>query len=226
MLKAKKKYTKKELKEDKFVIATMEAKNWIEDNLNQLLTGLLALVVLVGGAFLWASSSAESERQAVSALSQAQAQVVAGETEVGKQALNTVISSFGGTSAAGQATFMLANLHRNEGDNALAKTYFKKYIDDYAEDNFMTQGAMAGYADCLVSDGDYGQAADHYERAARMEPEFPQAPSYLYSAAHAYLKAGDTAKAQQLTESIIEDYSDNRAVKSRAEYLLEVLKQK
>ena len=225
MLKAKKKYTKKELKEDKFVIATMEAKNFIEDNLNQILTGLLALVVLIGGAFLWSSSSEESARQAVSALSQAQAQVTSGEMEVGKQALNDVVSNYGGTSAAGQATFMLANLYRNEGDNELAKTYFKKYVDDYSDENFLTQGAMAGYADCLMADGDYGQAASYYERAAGIEPDFPQAPSYLYSAAHAYSKAGNNARAEQLAQKIVDDYSDNRAVKSRAEYLLEILKQ-
>ncbi len=223
MLKAKKKYTKKELKEDKFVIATMEAKNFIEDNLNQILTGLLALVVLVGGAFLWSSSSQESERQAVTALSQAQMHVSNGQLDVGKQALNDVIVNHGGTPAAGQATYLLAGLYRNEGDNELAKSYYQRYLDDYADDNFITQGAMAAYADCLIGDENYGQAADYYERAAHMEPDFPQASSYLYSAAQAYHKAGNSSKARQLAQQVVDDYSTDRTAKTRAEYLLETL---
>jgi len=48
--------------------------------------------------------------------------------------------------AAGQGCFLLAKLYWEQDDTTNAKIYFKKYIDDYGDDDLLFSAALAGYA--------------------------------------------------------------------------------
>lgn len=215
MLKAKRKFSKKELKQDQFVIKTLEAKDYIEDNARTLAMAALGVIVVIFLIYMYMNSRSGAEVEAAAMLSRAQV-----ESSDPVTLYNQIISEYGGTDAAGKATFLLAKFYFEQGDKIQAKQYFKDYLDDYDAKNVMTQAAMAGYGDCLFAEGNNEEAARYYERAANLEPDFPQAVAYLYSAAASYEKAGDMEKARDLAQRILDDFEDQN-FKGRAEVLLE-----
>lgn len=226
MLKAKKKLTKKELKQDKFVLFTLDAKAWAEEHVNQIVGGLIAFLVIVGGSYMWVSNNAAAEREALSMLSDAQSFIRNSQVDAGIDLMNQVTSEYNGTNAAGKALFLLGRHFWERNENESAAAYFRRYLDEHGEENVMTQAVHAGFADCLFAQGNFAEAAGHYEKAAEIEPDFPQAGSYLYSAASSYHEAGNDGKAKALAERVVEKFEQNFTLKSRAQFLLESLKVK
>ncbi len=222
MLKAKKRLKKKELKQDKFVMATIEAKAFVEENASKILYAVLGILVIAILAYFYVQSKATAEQTALALLSRAEIELQNNQNENAISIYQEIIDQYDGTNAAGIATYTLAKLYREDNDPVMAKTYFKKYIDDYSGKNILMQAALAGYADCLFAEKNYEDAAKYYERAASIEPEFPMAAEYLYSAAHAYKEAGNTSKAKALAQKVI-DENKNPALKNNAEILLKSL---
>ncbi len=223
MLKAKKKYSKRELKQDKFVLFTIKAKEYFDEHSRQFTTGLIVLLVLIVAIVMYRNSKQKAEVNAAIRLTEAQTQFQNGQKDNGIAILSELVEQYEGTSAAGQATFLLAKIYWQDNDIPNAKQYFKKFIDNYSDDNFITQAAFAGYADCLVNEKNYAEAAKYYEKAAKINPDFPQAADFLFSAAMAYKDAGNTEKALELANRVLKDYK-NPTLKSRAELLIASLK--
>ncbi len=223
MLKKKKKITKKELKQDKFVLFTLQAKQFFDEHQKTIFQIGTVAIVLIALLTFYINSKRSATEKANSFLGQAQIEWQMGNKDRAITLLKELIQRYEGTGPAGQGTFLLARIYWQDGNYTEAKKYFKKYIDDYGDDRILTPAAFAGYADCLLSEKKYAEAAQYYEKAARANPDFPEAPSFLYSAAIAYKDAGNVRKAKEIVEKIIKDYSDSQ-YKSRAELLLAMLK--
>lgn len=222
MLKAKKKYTKKELKQDQFILATMKAKSFVEENARQITYIAVGIVVVILIAIFYMNLKKSADQDAALLLSTAQEQIRNGEKDNGIASYKEIVEQYDGTAAAGHAAFFLAKFYWEEEDLTQAKTYFKFFIDNHAGKDIMTQAAYAGYADCFFREKDYAEAAKNYEKAANADPNFPLAADYLFSAAQAYKDAGDFKKATSLSQKVI-DGSNNPTLKSRAEVLLKSL---
>ncbi|MCK6621766.1 MAG: tetratricopeptide repeat protein [Calditrichaceae bacterium] len=222
MLKAKKKYTKRELKQDQFVLATMKAKSFLEDHSRQLVYGVLGVIAAAALVWFYLNSQKSAQKEALSLLSTGQEQIRNGDKENGMATFTEIVERYNGTHAAGEAAFFLAKFYWEDNDFTQAKKYFKAVTDGYAGKNIMTQAAYAGYADCLMGEKNYAEAAKNYEKAATIDPMFPMAADYFYSAAQAYREAGNLQKAKELSDKVIKDYN-NPALKNRAEVLLQSL---
>ena len=227
MLKPKKdvKISKKELKEDKFVLAVFRAKDFLEAHAKEIMYGIVAIVAVVLIVSFYNSSRKKAEESANVMLSEAQVLLSQGQEDDGIARLNDLADRYEGTDAAGYATFLLAKHYLDKGDTVKAKSFFKKYIDDYGSDNLLLQAAMVGYADCLVMEKNYKEAARYYERAARINPDFPEVPAYIFSAAMAYKQAGDVDKARKLFKEIVEKY-ERSPYKAQSEIFLKYLELK
>ncbi|NOX38582.1 MAG: tetratricopeptide repeat protein [Calditrichaeota bacterium] len=223
MLNPKKKLSKKELKEDKFVLAVLRAREVLEEHSRTILYGILGVLVIFLLASFYSQSKKKAQEEASVLLSEAQVALGQGDENAAIAKLNDLSDRYEGTPSAGYATFLLGKLYWQKNDTLKAKTYFKRYIDNYADDKFLTQAALAGYADCLILEKNYAEAARYYERAAKVNPEFPEAPGYLYSAAMAYMDAGELEKARKVLDHLMEKYEDS-PYKSKAEMLLAQLR--
>lgn len=223
MLKPRKKISKKELKEDKFILYTLKARDYIQDNAKMLLQigiGVLILIILVT-FYVRSKQSANMEANAL--LGEAQFAQNQGKMDRAESLLKQLAKDYEGVTAAGQGSFMLAKLYWNQGDYTNAKKYFKMYIDDYAEDDLLTSAAYAGYADCLMQEEKVSEAAEYYQNAARVNSELPETPAYLYSAARAYMEAEQYDKAKRIAEDLINNH-ENSEYKQQAEILLNMVK--
>ncbi|GAB4379145.1 MAG: hypothetical protein Kow0042_28230 [Calditrichia bacterium] len=223
MLKPKKKITRRELKEDKFVTFTLKARDFIEENAKLLVRvgiGVLILIILVS---FYVRSKRSANIQANALLGEAQLLMMQGDTSRVETLLKQLVEDYSGVTAAGQGCFLLGKLYWEKEDFTQAETYFKKYIDDYADDDLLTASALAGYADCLFQKGEIREAARNYEKAGRINRELPLSASYLYSAARAYMDIQETEKARALAEEIIKNY-ETSDFKDKAEILLNMIK--
>ncbi|GAB4332604.1 MAG: hypothetical protein Kow0037_10270 [Calditrichia bacterium] len=222
MLKAKKKITKRELKEDKFVTFTFKARDWIEENAKTLIYGGIALLVLIVLISFYTRSKQNANIQANAMLGEAQLAMSQNDSDKAERLLLKLVEDYSGVTAAGQGCYVLAKLYWEKEEFAKAETYFQKYIDDYADDELLTASALAGLADCYLHKQDVKGAAELYERAAKVNKDLPLTPSFLYSAARAYMESEDSAKAASLAKEIIKNY-EKSDYKNKAELLLNML---
>jgi predicted negative regulator of RcsB-dependent stress response len=223
MLKPKKKYSKKELKQDKFVLATLKTKDFLEKNSKLIFRSIIAFLLIVIVTIFWIRSKEAANMEAAVMLAQIQMAQASAQKNVVKDSLTFLINNYDGTASAGQASYMLGRLYWEEDDTENAKIYLKKYIDDYLDDTIISQTALSSYADCLMIDKNYREAAKYYEKAAKMNSDFPETASFLYSAAAAYKEAGELDKAEKLLNKLLNDYAGT-SLKSQAELLLEFVK--
>jgi tetratricopeptide (TPR) repeat protein len=225
MLKPRKKITKKELKEDKFVIYTIKAKEYVENNARRIMWMAITVlaVILVFSYFSRSKRTANLEASAL--FSEASLAMSQGNIQQGETQIKQLIENYQGVEAAGQGCFFLAKYYWQESDFENAKIYFSLYLDDSTDDPLFTAASYAGYADCMSSNGNITEAAQNYEQAARASKESPQTPAYLYSAARAYMEAGDLTKALKLASEIVDRFEDKQ-IKTDAEILVNMIKLK
>ncbi len=223
MLKPRKKFTKKELKQDKFVLLTLQFEKFIKEKSGTLLrVGLIlvAVVLLVG---FYARSKSSANQEAETMLGEINIKLSLNKKDEAINQLKMLVDRYDGTRSAGQGCFLLAKLYYRDDKIEDAATYFKKYIDEYSDDDILTPSALAGYADCLYKQKKFEQSASYYQKAYQANKDFPEAAAFLYSAALSFRDAGNTAKAEEMAEKIIKEYGDSQ-FKSRAQLLIEELK--
>lgn len=221
MLKAKKdfkRFSKKELKEDKFIQFTLQAQDWITENLQKILLAVLVLVAAIVFVGYYNSSKQAATAEAESLLSKAQQEMLSGQKESANAMFEEIITTYNGTNAAGKAAYFLAKSYWDDNKVVEAKQYYKEYVDNHGGNNILTQAALAGYANCLAFEKDFQSAASYYEKAANTDLDFPQSDAYLYSAAQAYYQAGNVTKARSLVEKVVDD-SKNPGVRNQAAIL-------
>lgn len=223
MLKPKKRYTKKELKQDKFVLATLKAKDFLEKNSKLIFRSVIAVLVIVIVAIFWTRSKEAANFEAAIMLAQTQMALVNGPKDAVKDSLDFLIDNYDGTESAGQASFILGRIYWEDNDFENAKIYLKRYIDDYLDNTVISQTTLSSYADCLVVEKNYSEAAKYYEKAAKINADYSGTASFLYSAAAAYKDAGDFKKAEKLLNKLLNDF-ERTSLKSQAEVLLELVK--
>lgn len=227
MLKAKKKISKKELKEDQFVMMTMQAQEFLQKNMKEIAMAVVGLLAVVLLGYYMISSSNAAETTAATLLSRAQQQMATGQKEASLAQMSAIVDEYSSSNAAEKACFFLAEQHLTDGNLTEAKTYLNKFISDYSGSGVMTQAAYANLANCQMQEKEFAAAAASYEKAANLDKDFPRAVAYVYSAAVAYREAGNNDKAASLAKSLVDGYKDTHndfQLKERADVLLNAVK--
>ena len=148
MLKKKKKFSKKELKEDQFIIATLQAKTFVEAHTNKILIGVVAVLAFIVLGYFWTQSKNAANEAATSLLTQAQFEIQNNQKDKAISIYTEVTDQYSGTNSAAIASFQLGKLYWEDNKQELAKSYFNAFIDNYSTNNILLQAGYAGYADC------------------------------------------------------------------------------
>ncbi|MEM6336234.1 MAG: tetratricopeptide repeat protein [Bacteroidota bacterium] len=116
-----------------------------------------------------------------------------------------IADQYGGTPDGNLATFYAADALFQLGRKDEALDYFRSY--DKGRD-YIGASALAGEAAVYEDRGDYADAAERYEDAARLYPNELYSPGYLLDAARNYELAGDFGDARDAYERIQEEYPE------------------
>lgn len=212
MLKPQKKSTiraKKDIKEDKFVGTVLEAKNYIEENYKQVLGIVVTVFAVILIIMAYSYYQGRENIQASTLFGKAQVEYQNFNYTRAKEMLTELREKFPGTEQGQQGMLFLANLYFQEKNIGEAKNLYAEFIDSYGGSNILLASGYAGYAACLETESNYSEAADFYVKAKKTAPEFVEAANYLYLAGMNYIEAGETDKATDVFETIVEDYKDS-----------------
>lgn len=214
MLKAKKKITKREIKEDKLVTTYFEAQAFIERNRKMLSSiGVGVLIVAVVG-WVYFNNVREARTDATTDLGkvmqyydQGHYQVaIDGVPQENVRGLKTIVESYGSTPSGEYAKLYLGNAYYVLGkyDEALAA-----YLDVDLSDDTFSAAALAGAAACYEAKGEFARAAQYFERAYRQDGRNVLSPGYLYDTADCFLRAGERGKAREYVEQLKKEFPNS-----------------
>ncbi len=165
-------------------------------------------VVLVGGG-IWFAQSAKSRREAFAtrALQDAKAAIAAGNIALAASDLSRLVSTYGGTSAAGEAVLLLAQIRLGQQEPERAIEELRRYLENNPPDRFRA-AAYNLLAAAYEQTGRMKEAAEAYERSSDAWPYVYLKAQALLDAARAYRESGDTARAVAAYGRIIREFSE------------------
>ena len=224
MLQKKKKLSRKEIKQDKFIDLLNNAELYFEKYKNKIFTYTAVLVVAAAAVYFYINQKSENNEKAGLELSRimslydqgAYLEAIEGKQGSNIMGLKKIVEEYDGTENGETAKIYLANCYSYLGnyDEAI------KYYEDYSGSiDYFKAASLAGQAGYYASQQNYEKAADLYLEASKMSEVNSQNPDYLLNAGIFYLKAGNKEEAKILFDKIKEDYTASLANREVDKYL-------
>ena len=138
MLRARKRITKRELKEDKLVTYTFKLNSYLRENakrISYIVLGSAALILIITYV---SYSTKKTEREAMSEVGIAQIFYQRGDINGAKIRFEKVSDEYEGTKSAGLAAYFAADIKFRLGEFEEAKKYFQSYLDDKNDNDILT----------------------------------------------------------------------------------------
>jgi TolA-binding protein len=227
MIGKKKKITKKELQEDKLVTTFYKSQEFIDENKQKFILAIGALAVIIL-AVVWYSNKQTEDNLLASAqlfqiipiYEQGQYQkAIDGEPGTQLVGLKNIVENYGNTNNGELAKIYLAHSYYalGEYENAL------QYYSDYSGDSELHKStALAGMAASYEMMEKYSDAAENYEKAAKLIKIDSQSADFLINAGINYIKSGDKSSAKNVLEIVKNDYKTTTAAREVEKYLAQL----
>jgi tetratricopeptide (TPR) repeat protein len=220
MAKTGQRIRKHQMKEDSFVTFAFRAQEFIQTHQKPLLIALAAVAVVIAGALYVSSAGKRAEFGAEQLLAQAFGRVQQNDLQGAAVSYRAVIDEYGGTAAAREALYYLANLYFVQENWAEAITAYQRYIDRYAGfDGGRTAAAWSAIGDARQSLGEHSEALTCYDRALRIAGARYLAGEILLSAARSALAEGDGELATAYADSLFNRLGNSPDMTSMRELL-------
>ncbi len=217
MLKAKKKITHKEIKQDKLVTTYYQSREWFgkEENKKKMYIGLGIIAVLIVAGFFYMSSKKAKTEEAETKLSaiinlyetEKYAEALNGDPATNTMGLIDIVNNYGGTESGQTAKLYLGNCYYNlkNFDEAL------KTFDDYSGKNDIVKAScISGIGAVWEAKGDLKKAAEYFEKASKINKEVITNQENVFYAIRAYSQAGDKESAKRMYDVLKNEYPKSK----------------
>jgi len=205
MLKPKKKMTKHNLKEDKFVKTTLQMKTYLDENSSKVMSAVFGIVIIIVIVIIIRHTSQQTREEATGQLGIAQIEFNNANYTKASSRLLRLIEDYDGTEEAEQGMFLLANIYFQQYKYDKASSYFEEFINSYSRSELLLASGYAGLAACREIEKKYEDAADLYKNAANIAADFTESDNYSYLAGICFKKADLIEKAKSQFENIMEN---------------------
>ena len=126
-----------------------------------------------------------------------------------------IIEEYGSTKAGNLANFYAGACYMRKGNFSSAIPFLK----DFSSDDILLQSrAFSLVGDANMEAENYSEAANYYDQAASFKPNKEFTPTYLMKAALAYQLNGQTDKAIEQYDKIIDDYQNTPEYNNARKY--------
>jgi len=222
MLKPKKKITKQDLKEDKFVKFTLQAKTYLDENSKQvfyMVSGILAVILIII-VFVYVHNTNVEEASAQLGIAQVEYSNLNYDRAISR--LEKLIENYSSTGEADQGMFLLANILYQKDRFEESKKYFEQFVDSYSGSDILLASGIAGLAACYEKESMFSEAAETYAKAAATAPDFVEADNYIYLSGICFNKAGNMSMAIEKFEYLVENNVTTKRVNDAKAQLLKL----
>jgi len=211
MLKAKKRISKREIKEDRLVSTYFEARSVIDQNKRLISTVATLLVITAIGIWFYLNNRAAENESALADLGKIMRyydegkydQAINGIPEENVRGLQSIIDTYASTEGVELSKLYLANSY-------FALKQYDKALQYYEDADIANRGlhasAIAGAGACLEALDRPVEAARRYEAAAALELQGVLAPEYYLQSARNYIAADKREKAIEILSKIKKEY--------------------
>jgi len=205
---AKKRITKKNLKEDEFIESIASFKEKYEQNKKTINTvGTILLILIVGFLFIRHQKQTR-EAKAIEALGQVEVMYYQNNLDQTIALGEEMLRKYNGTKQAGYCNIIVGNCYYNKGEYGKALNYYQQYIKDYNDVIIYKYGAYDGIGNCFAQQGKYLDAAKAYLEGAKALKNTYGEPFLIEKAADSYSKAGKIKEALDNYKKIIDTFED------------------
>ena len=126
-----------------------------------------------------------------------------------------IVQEYGITGAANLANYYAGLAHLKKGNFELAILY----LEDFKSHDLLVQArSYSLIGDAHMELGDYGQAAEFYDKAANYKPNKYFTPTYLMKAALAHEKLNNVDEAKSAYQRVIEEFWDSGEVQNAKKF--------
>ena len=207
MARTRRRISRREMKEDRFILWLYEISSEIDRHWKSLTAAVVLVVACVAGWYYWANMQTVDMAEAGKVFAPGQTAMQDSRYEDAIPIFERVVTEYGGTPVALEATIELANACFQTGDIEKARTYYQTYLDEYSrQDAHFWLAARSGLAACDEEEERYEKAANQYLALADEDPESYLAPVFLLDAARCFGAADRKDQARTLYDRVVEHY--------------------
>ena len=188
-----------------------KSEKFIEKNLKTIVVAVVAVVIVVGGWFIYSNHMDKVESEAQVAISKSQALFGQeqfylalngdGATSIG---FLKVIDVYGGTKTSNIAKLYAALCYANTGKLDEAIKMFEDF--NIQDDDIISPSSIAALGNCYVKKGENEKGAELLVKAATKANNNSLSPIFLLQAGEIYESLNNNAKALELYKQIKEKY--------------------
>ena len=203
----RKRITKKQLKQDKFVQTTFELTDWIRENQRAVTFAALAVLLVVVLGYAYSGYRHKKEEGAETALYRAMQAYRSGNYALAASDLEKLLSEHGGSSIEDEVLYYLANAYYQIEDYDRATVTLDRFKKDFGRGSKVSHEAMITFASVKEQQGNLVEAAQVFIEAASLS-RFPyQEKSDRMDAARLFTDAGKYREAIEQYDVLIDDKS-------------------
>ena len=207
MARTRRRTSRREMKEDRFILWLYELSSEIDRHWKTLTAAAVVVIVCVAGWYYWSNKQSDDIVEAGRILAPGQTAMQNNRYEDAIPIFERVVNDFGGTTLAPEATIELANACFQAGDVEKARTYYRKYLDEYGSQNaYFRMAARSGLAACDEEEENYEEAANQYLALVDEDPGSYLAPGFLLDAARCFSAAEQKDQARALYDRVVDTY--------------------
>ncbi len=207
MARTRRRISRREMKEDRFILWLYEISSEIDRHWKTLTAAVVLVAACVAGWYYWSNTQTVDLAEAGQVFAPGQTAIQDSRYEDAIPIFERVVTEYGGTSVALEATIGLANACFQTGDFEKARTYYQLYLDEYGrQDGHFWLAARSGLAACDEEKEKYEEAANQYLALADEDPNSYLAPGLLLNAARCFGAADQKDQARALYDRVIENY--------------------
>jgi len=207
-----KRLDKEELQHDPLIDFYARVMDFYYTNKQAVISGSIALVVIVGSLFLYYNYSSSQEEKAQQLLGIAEQYFMNGEYEKALKGddieltvgFEQIINNYGNTDAGNLATYYAGVCEYRLGNSEQALSYIQNFDVPYG---ILGVGPLSFHASVLSDLGRYDESAEMFVNAAEWDKNQATTPLNYYQAAEAFHKAEKLDQAKKYVNLVLDDYS-------------------
>jgi tetratricopeptide (TPR) repeat protein len=196
--------SKRQLKEDGFIAATLKTWEYIRENEKTFFIGLIVVVCAVALAGWTAYAKRQSKERASTQFAEALASFRSGDVKTAEDIFALVAKEYGGVEEGAYASYFQGKCELENGKYLDAIQAFDRYLAKSGRYPFFHDAAMEGKAVALENEHRYVEAADAYaELAKNIKSNHFMETTYLRRAADNYRLGNETQKAIEVLSALL-----------------------